>query len=67
MAERLEYTEVVAIDLAIKASRLNVALDGQEQYRDLRQDVLDAVKVIEGLARRFAPEPPTTKGEGDKR
>lgn len=50
---RLEYTEVLAIDLAIKAGRLVVALDGQEQYRELRADVLDAMKVIEGLARRF--------------
>jgi len=50
---RLEYTEALAIDLAIKAGRLSVALDGQEQYRELRADVLDAMNAIEGLARRF--------------
>ena len=54
LAERLEYTEVVAIDLAIKAGRLVVALDGQEQYRELRTDVLDAMKAIKDLPRRFA-------------
>jgi cobalamin biosynthesis protein CobD/CbiB len=42
----VERLEAAGIALAMAAGKLNVALDGQEQYRPLRKAVLDTMEAF---------------------